>query len=309
MSVCYENSESFDVGWETTVQAAPRFGDRVGLVAGGGRFPIHFAQAARARGIEVVCVAYSGHADAALADVVDRLYWTGIARLNRLIRCFKKEGIDCVVMAGKIQKKVMFSPWRIVRLWPDLRVIRLWLGRRGRDNKDDSLLVAFAEELRKDGIRLASALEVCPELLIPQGCPTRKQPTQSQRSDIQFGWQLAREMGRLDIGQSVVVKESVALAIEAIEGTDQAILRAGQLCPAGGFTVVKVAKPRQDMRFDVPTIGVGTVETLRTAGASVLAVEADKTILLDAKETIDLANRWGIAIVALTDAQVQASAA
>ena len=133
---------------------------------------------------------------------------------------------------------------------------------------------------------------------MPTGVITRRQPPPAEEKDIAFGWELAKEMGRLDVGQSVAVKERVALAIEAIEGTSRAILRAGELCPAGGIVVVKVAKPQQDMRFDVPTIGVATIETMRQAGASVLAIEAGKTIMLDQEETVALANRLGISIVA-----------
>jgi hypothetical protein len=143
-----------------------------------------------------------------------------------------------------------------------------------------------------------SALNVCPELLAQPGVLTRRHPSRGEEQDIAFGWELAKEMGRLDVGQSVVVKERAVLAVEAIEGTDKAILRAGELCPAGGFTVVKVAKPQQDMRFDVPTIGPATIANLHKAGGRVLAIEAHKTIVIDHDETVALANRLGITIVA-----------
>jgi DUF1009 family protein len=285
---------------ETFLPSRPRFRGRVGLLAGGGRFPIYFAEAARRQGIEVVCVAIKDHADAALKDLVDRFHWTGIARMGRMIRCFQKENIDCVVMAGKVEKSRMFTPFRIFRYLPDWRMVRAWLSKQREDNKDDSMLLMLIEEFRKDGIRFASALEICPELLVRVGTPTRRKPTARQRSDIAFGWKLAKEMGRLDVGQSVCVKESAVLAVEAIEGTDRSILRAGDLCRAGGFTVVKVAKPTQDMRFDVPTVGVTTIETMKKAGASVLAIEADKTILMDSSETVELADKYGISIVVLT---------
>jgi DUF1009 family protein len=280
------------------------FGPRVGLLAGSGRFPILFAEAARKEGMDVVCVAIHG-ADPALESMVSRLYWTGVAKLGRMIRCFQRECIDCVVMAGKVQKVQMYDPWRIVRYLPDWRMIRFWLDRRRRDNKDDTLLLGVIGEFAKDGIRFASALEVCPDLLVKRGVLTRRQPTAAERRDIVFGWSLAMEMGRLDVGQSVAVKEAAVLAVEAIEGTDRAIIRAGELCPAGGFTVVKVAKPQQDMRFDVPTVGVATIESMRTAGAKVLAVEAEKTILLDADETIQAAERAGITIASVTAADLE----
>ncbi len=148
-----------------------------------------------------------------------------------------------------------------------------------------------------DGMTFASALDFCPELLVKEGIHTRRVPTASELKDIEFGWALAKEMGRLDVGQSVAVKEKAALAVEAIEGTDRCIERAGQLCRAGGWSLVKVAKPQQDMRFDVPTIGVTTIENLYKAGAKVLAIEADKTILLDESDVIARADRYGLSIV------------
>ena len=155
------------------------------------------------------------------------------------------------------------------------------------------------DEFASDGLTCTSALELCPELLVNPGVLTRRKPTAAEEIDIQFGWQMAKEMGRLDVGQSVVVSDRVVLAVEAIEGTDRAIARAGELCRAGGFVVVKVAKPQQDMRFDVPTIGVSTIETIKKAGGKVLAVEANKTILLDREQTIAAADRSGITITAL----------
>jgi len=159
-------------------------------------------------------------------------------------------------------------------------------------------LLGLIEEFARDGIQFESALDLCPELLVKSGILTRRPLTARESRDIEFGWELAKEMGRLDIGQSVAVKEGAVLAVEAIEGTDQAILRAGQLCRSGGFTVVKVAKPQQDMRFDVPTVGCTTIESMRQAGGRVLAIEAGKTIFLDEKETLALADRHGITIVA-----------
>ena len=279
---------------ETTLPTAPRFSGRVGLLAGGGRFPVYFADAARKQGIEVVCVAIAGHADPQLQHSVDRFHWNGFAKLGRMIRLFKREGVECVVMAGKIYKTAIYAPWRLFRYIPDWRLIRaFWLRRRG-DNRDDSLLLMVINEMHRDGLRLASALEICPELLVKAGCMTRRRPSSRELADVQFGWRMAKEMGRLDVGQSVAVKERAVLAVEAIEGTDQMILRAGALCPAGGFTVVKVAKPQQDMRFDVPTIGETTIRNIHQAGGKVLAVEADRTILIDADATIALADQLGL---------------
>jgi DUF1009 family protein len=234
-----------------------------------------------------------------LAGLVTRFYWCGVARLGRMIRCFQREGVERVVMAGKVAKGgLMHAPWRVLSLLPDWRMIRFWYNRRRPDNRDDSLLLNVIEEFAADGLHFASALDLCPELLVCPGVLTRRRPTPREESDVAFGWELAKEMGRLDVGQSVAVKERAVLAVEAIEGTDRAILRAGELCPAGGFVVVKVAKPQQDMRFDVPTVGCATVETLHQAGGRVLAIEAGKTILLDPEETVALADRRGISIVA-----------
>jgi DUF1009 family protein len=153
-------------------------------------------------------------------------------------------------------------------------------------------------EFEKDGMTFASALDFCPELLVKTGILTQRRLSAPEEADIAFGWEMAKEMGRLDIGQSVCVRERAVLAVEAIEGTDQAILRAGMLCPRGGIVVVKVAKPQQDMRFDVPTIGCTTIESMRQARARVLAIEADKTIVIDQDQTVALADRYGITIVA-----------
>jgi DUF1009 family protein len=160
-------------------------------------------------------------------------------------------------------------------------------------------LLSIIAEFERDGMTFASALDFCPELLVKNGILTRRAPTLAEQKDIEFGWALAKEMGRLDVGQSVAVKEMAALAVEAIEGTDRCIERAGQLCKAGGWTLVKVAKPQQDMRFDVPTIGVTTIENLHRARARVLAIEAGKTILLDQPEVVALADRYALSIVAL----------
>jgi DUF1009 family protein len=278
--------------------ASSSFDITVGLLAGSGRFPLVVAQRARQLGMRVVCVGIRNEAAPELAAIVDRFYWAGIARLGRMIRCFRRERVERVVMAGKIVKTAMHRPWRLLVYLPDWRTLRFWYGRRRPDNRDDSLLLGVIAEFEADGIRFESALDLCPELLVKPGYLTCRRPSAQEETDIAFGWELAKEMGRLDVGQSVAVKERAVLAVEAIEGTDRAIARAGELCPAGGFVVVKVAKPQQDMRFDVPTVGQSTIESMHRAGGRVLAIEAAKTILIDPEETVALANRYGIAIVA-----------
>jgi DUF1009 family protein len=270
----------------------------VGLLAGWGRFPILFVEKAKRIGLPVVCVGMIGEASEELETLADRFYWCGIGKLGRAIRLFQGEGVERVVMAGKFHKVKLNATFRVLRYLPDWRMIRAWYFRPRKDNKDDSLLLTVVREFEEDGLTIKSALDICPELLMKPGVWTKRKPSKAEEADIDFGWELAKEMGRLDIGQSVSVREKAILSVEAIEGTDQAILRAGQLCPRGGIVVVKVAKPKQDMRFDVPTIGVKTIESMHQAGARVLAIEANKTIVIDEADTIALADRYGIALVA-----------
>jgi len=277
----------------------PRLVGSIGLLAGSGRFPILFAQAARRQGLRVACVGIKYEATDELRGLCDSFQLVGVARLGGMIRAFRRQGAQQIVMAGKVTKSVIYTPWRMLQLWPDARTIQWWYRRNRIDNRDDSLLLSVIAEFERDGMTFASALDFCPELLVKDGILTRREPTKAEQADIAFGWQLAKEMGRLDVGQSVAVKEKAALAVEAIEGTDRCIERAGQLCKAGGWTLVKVAKPQQDMRFDVPTIGVTTIENLHRARAGVLAIEAGRTILLDQSEVIALADRYGLSIVAL----------
>jgi DUF1009 family protein len=272
----------------------------VGLLAGSGRFPIVFAEKARGVGLPVVCVALRDHASAELAGLVSRFYWTRPARLGRMIRLFKGAGVERIVMAGKVAKaNILHKPWKWFTLLPDWRTVCWWYFRGRRDNKDDTLLQSVIDEFARDGLHFDSALALLPEVLVRAGVLTRRPPSPAELADITFGWALAKKMGGLDVGQSVVVKEKAVLAVEAIEGTDRCILRAGELCRAGGFVVVKVAKPHQDPRFDVPTVGLDTVETIRRARGRVLAIEAGKTIVLDQEEAVALADRHGITIVAL----------
>ncbi len=282
---------------KSTAQAG--IDEPIGLLAGSGRFPILFAEAARRQGLRVACVGIRYEASEELREHCESFEYYGVARLGGFIRAFRRLGARRIVMAGKITKNVMYTPWRMVQLWPDYRTIRWWYDRNRADNRDDSLLLGVIAEFERDGLTFASALDFCPELLVKEGVLTRRVPTAAERVDIAFGWNLAKEMGRLDVGQSVAVKEKAALAIEAIEGTDRCIERAGQFCRSGGWTLVKVAKPQQDMRFDVPTIGVTTIENLHRAGARVLAIEADRTILLDQEQVVALADRYGLSIVAV----------
>ena len=247
----------------------------------------------------MICQGVEGMASEELRDVCYRYASVPLGRVGQAIRLFKRHRVERAVMAGKIEKTTLFEPWRILRLLPDWRTIHMWFRYAARDRKDDTLLLAVIREFERDRIYFDSALDFCPELLVKHGFLTRRRPTAAQWQDIRFGWDLAKEMGRLDVGQSVAVHDCAVLAVEAIEGTDRCIRRAGELCRRGGFTVVKVAKPQQDMRFDVPTIGLGTIQTLHDAGGRLLAVEAGKTILLDEPDVIALADKLGICVVAV----------
>lgn len=277
-------------------------------MAGWGRYPIAIAEALKRQGCETYCMGALGHADPELADICHHFRWFGLGRIGTVVRHFKRHEITEATMAGKLHKRLMFKPWFVLRHAPDLRTMRAFAPHfltRRKDCKDDSLMVTAVNMFAAEGIRLAPATDYAPELLVKKGRITRRGPTPAQTDDIEFGWHLAKEMGRLDVGQSVAVKNRAVLAIEAVEGTDQCIARAGDLCPSGGFTVVKVAKPRQDMRFDVPTVGLGTLRSMVAAGARVLAIEADRTILIDREEFLDFANRNKLIIVALEKPSLQ----
>ncbi len=273
-------------------------GLRIGLLAGAGRFPIAFAEAARRAGHSVHCVGVEGLVANELQELCDGFDVTQLAKIGRAIRLFKRAKINTVVMAGKIEKVALFQKWRLLKLMPDWRTLHMALNYFA-NKKDDTILLAVIKEFERDNIRFESALKFCPELLVKHGFLTRRKPTPAQWNDIRFGWEMAKEMGRLDVGQSVIVCDSAVIAVEAIEGTDACIRRAGELCKRGGFTVVKVAKPQQDIRFDMPTIGLATLQTMHEAGGRILAVEASMTIMLDQQEVIDLADKLGIAIVSV----------
>jgi DUF1009 family protein len=290
---------------DETLKPAPISERPLGLIAGSGRFPIVVAQAARRQGHRVFAIGVEGMASEELAPHCDE-YATGrLGRIGRAIRLFRKASIKNIVMAGKIEKTVLVRPYLFWRVLPDWRTLHMWFRYATRDKKDDTLLLAVIREFERDHLIFESALKYCTELLVKHGFLTRRKPTPAQWKDINFGWELAKEMGRLDVGQSVMVKETAVLAIEAIEGTDNCIRRAGELCRKGGFTVVKVSKPNQDMRFDVPAIGMQTIHTMHEAGAKVLAVESDRTIILDQEAVLRLADQYGISIVALNAQEMQ----
>jgi len=296
----------------TTTQSTVVTPERIGLLAGWGRYPIVVAEELKRQGYEVYCLGIKGHAEeTSLAEICDDFRWIGAAKLGAQIRYFKRHNVRRATMAGKIHKIAMFQPLVILRHMPDWRCIRTYYPHfitGSKDRKDDTLLGTLIEEFAKDDIVFAPATDFAPQLLLKKGQLCGKRISSNQWSDICFGWELAKKMGELDVGQSVVVKGQAVIAVEAVEGTDACIRRAGELCASGGFTVVKVAKPQQDMRFDVPTIGQGTIETIAAAGGNLLAVEADRTIIIDQQHVAQLAEAHKISIVAVHDPAVDRKA-
>jgi len=276
---------------------------KLGLIAGNGRFPFLLLDAARAQGLTVVVAAIREEADAemdrrAAADEGVTVHWLSLGELSRLIETFRKEGVEKAVMAGQVKHKQIFSSIR-----PDWRLAKLLLNLRTRST--DMLLGAVAKVLGDEGIELISSTAFLEPLLAQEGVLTERAPDEEERKNIEYGLSVARALAGFDIGQTVVVAAQACVAVEAMEGTDAAIERAGVLMRSleedastleRSLTVVKVAKPNQDMRFDVPVIGMATVETMIRAGASCLSVEAGRTLLFDRDKLVERAAQAGIAI-------------
>jgi DUF1009 family protein len=273
---------------------------RIGLIAGNGKFPFLVLDAARAQGYEVVVVAIK---EEAFPEIEDRgavsVHWLSLGELSKLIETFKREGVSRAVMAGQVKHKQIFSAIR-----PDWRMAKLLLSLATRNT--DSLLGAVATVLAEEGITLENSTGLLEPLLVKSGTLTRRGPTEQERKNIDYGRAMARQLAQHDIGQTVVIAETACVAVEAMEGTDAAIERAGRIMGSlhgdastlsRALTVVKIAKPNQDMRFDVPVIGVKTIEVMQAAGATCLALDAGKCLLLDGDKVLDAANAAGIAVV------------
>lgn len=270
----------------------------LGLIAGGGRLPFLVAAGARKAGLKVVCVGLGDSPDAGLDTFVDHFTRVSVARPGAWIRGLRKHGAAKTIMVGKVHKEKLYTPFRILRYLPDWRALRIYFWRlRKSDRRDDKLLSAVADELATGGIILENSVMYCKEHLAEKGVMTKVQPPASVKDDIEFGWEIVKKLGELDIGQAVAVKERAVIAVEAIEGTAQMITRASQYCKSGGWTLLKAEKLAQDSRFDVPCVGPDTIRGLAEAHAKCLVVEAGKTIILDKPETVALANKLGIAIV------------
>jgi len=285
---------------------APPALEKLGLIAGNGRFPFLLLEAARAHGTQVVVAAIREETDPeiearALRDPGVRVYWMSLGELSRLIETFQQEGITQAVMAGQVKHKQIFSSIR-----PDWRLAKLLLSLGTRST--DGLLGAIAKVLHDEGIELISSTTFLEPLLARAGVLTARAPTENEQRDIEYGRGVAAALAGYDIGQTVVIASLACVAVEAMEGTDATILRAGAILRDSGMegqattldrslTVVKVAKPRQDMRFDVPVIGMATIATMQQAGATCLSIEAGRTLLFDGAAVIEAADRAGIAIV------------
>jgi hypothetical protein len=267
---------------------------RVGLIAGGGQFPLLFSEKARQRGLSLFTVAHLKESDPDLARFADAIEWVHLGQLGRILKFFKRHRVADAVMMGTINKTRIFSDVR-----PDTKAIALFAA-MANNTHDDRLLSAFAAVLEKAGIRVRPSTFLLPEMLAPEGCWTRRRPGKGEMNDIRFGWSVAKEIGRLDIGQCVVVAGGSVTAVEAIDGTDATILRGGRLAK-GTAVAVKVCKPNQDTRFDVPAVGAQTIRTMNEAGVRVLAVEAGKAVVFDRQEMIAEADRFKIAVVAMRE--------
>ena len=265
---------------------------RIGLIAGVGRLPVEFARAARGMGVHVIGVGVLPEVDPELSQVTHTYENINIAKLDRIFKVFKREKVTEITLLGKITKELVYAH----RELPDLRVLKIFS--RIKNFSDDTLTLALVEELAAEGITVLDQTELLRPLMPEPGVLTKRNPTDAELADMRFGLDMAKKIGGLDIGQTVVVKNRAIMAVEAIEGTDACIRRGGQL-GRGGVTVAKSAKPKQDMRFDVPGVGPDTVNSMIEAGAVALVIEAEKTLVVDRETMVNKANQHGITIVAM----------
>ena len=264
---------------------------KIGIIAGGGNFPKMAANAAKARGIEVVIAAIHGETASDIEKYADKTEWVKLGQLGKIINIFNKAHVTKALMAGTIKKRRLFDG-----IMPDIRglslITKLTLFH------DDNILSSIAHEFEKDGIEIISSTSYLPELLACEGIFTKKKPNKEEQGEIKLGIKMVKELGKLDIGQCVVIRKKTVLAVEALEGTDETIRRGGNLAREGAI-VVKASKPTQDLRFDIPTVGLDTINTMSEVRASVLAIEAGKTLIFDKEEMIAAADKNGICIVSV----------
>ncbi len=267
-------------------------GERIGLIAGNGRFPIIFADNVKKLGYRVSAIAHIGETLPELESHVDTIHWLKVGQFNKVLRAFRQDDIHQAVMLGGVSKTHIFSTLR-----PDLRALSILS--RIKHWKDDAILRAIAGELEQEGIMIRESTFGLQGILADAGVLSHREPSQKENEDIAYGWNTLETIGPLDIGQCVVIKDQVVVAVEAVEGTDEAILRGGKLAGKGAV-VVKRTKPHQDLRFDLPAVGPRTVETMVTVQATVLAVEAGRTVLLDREKVLEQARQANIAIIGLS---------
>jgi len=272
--------------------------NQVGLIAGQGQLPVIVARGMKDAGARVCCVGLRDQYDQALPELCNTFKSAGVIQLGRWIRLLRKWNVDNAVMVGGVDKTRMHRPLTTLRQLPDLRAGRLWYKRLRHDKRNAALLAAVADELAVSGITLIDSTTYITDHLATPGSMNSVHVTEQHREDIALGWPLLTKTVELDIGQSIAVFNGDVIAVEAVEGTDRMIERAGMLCQSGGWSLIKVAKPNQDMRFDVPTIGPATIENLKRHGARMLVIEAEKTFIVDQETVLDLAERHDIIIVA-----------
>ncbi|HKF58167.1 MAG TPA: UDP-2,3-diacylglucosamine diphosphatase LpxI [Blastocatellia bacterium] len=264
---------------------------KYGLIAGNGKFPLLVLESARGQGIEIAVAAIKEETAPEIERLATTIEWMGVGQLGRLIRFFKREHVTHAIMAGQVKHRQIFR----LNALPDLKMARL-LARLAMKNTD-SLIGAVAAELEQNGITLVDSTRFLGLLMAPPGLITRRNLTREEASDVEYGLGMAAQIAGLDIGQTIAVKDRAVVAVEAMEGTDAVILRAGEITGRRPFVVIKVAKPNQDMRFDVPVIGLGTIEAMRAAGATALSITAGRTIMFDKDEVVTRANSLGLAVV------------
>src|SRR5437660_1856529 len=264
---------------------------KLGLIAGNGRFPFLVLEGARKAGTSVAVAAIREETDPEIERAAERVIWVGLGQLGKMLRFFKNEGVEKAIMAGQVKHVQIFSG-----AIPDVRMLKMLLRLPKRNT--DALIGAVADELAAEGIELIDSTFFLKDQLPQTGILTKRAPDERERGDIEYGLEIAREIARLDLGQTIVIRDRACVAIEAMEGTDAVIRRAAELV-RGRLTVVKIAKPDQDMRFDVPVVGIPTIESMVASGATCLCVTAGKTLIFDRDETIKLANKHRIAITAV----------
>jgi len=268
-----------------------------GLIAGNGRFPFLVLEGARSQGIEMVVLALKEEASPELAQAAKRVQWVSLGELSKAIEFLQSEGVTRAVMAGQVKHNKIFSA-----IWPDWKLAKLLISLPRKNT--DSLIGAVAKVLEDEGIQLVDSTLFLKPLLPDAGVLTRRAPDEHEAADIAYGLGVARQIAAMDVGQTVVIADRACVAVEAMEGTDETMERAARFANGRPLVVVKVSKPKQDMRFDVPVVGLPTVETMRRTGATALAIDATRTLLFDRAKLIELADTAGIAIQAFPPAQV-----